>query len=247
VTALIIAVSSALFSIYIAFKPESPDPETLCTSVTPPHHYLVLVDRTDIWTPQRGLALKQELLRIKSNTKKGEKLSIYEFGGATDADVKQLFSLCNPGRAEDALFIYEGEVWAEKEYQKRFGQPLNVVISKFEKPKESAKTYLVQAISEVIASPDFGPDIAGRELLIFSDMRQNTVKEGFSFYRGENSIGMFKNFADKFLDGDELNEIQVRVFQIRTNVNSARSIPYVRNTWEKYFDSYQILYEWESI
>lgn len=236
----------ALVGIFVAFMPPKRDEQTLCTNEQIRKHVVILLDQTDLWTPQRGNRLKEEILKIRDGTRKDEKLSIYKFG-VEDGAPELVFSLCNPGKRDEVNFVYRGGYIADAEYRKRFGQPLSELVDQLKIPTEAPYTFLVQAIRVVTDATDFGPSVSERELLVFSDMRQNEPAPGFSFLHSSPSPASFTNYVKSVVPSQQLKGLKIRVYVIPHGRSNPALDSNVRAAWQSLFKALDIQFTWSSI
>jgi len=167
---------------------------------------------------------------------------------------KFLFSKCRPktgGKGIEEATIFENTKVLES-FSKRFFLESNDLRKKiFSATKESKYSYIYETIAYIFQNPksDFKSDHKKRDLIIVSDLMQNT--ERLSFYNACNASSdnalcpTFRNFMDNHSDEDYILStspkgkninLQIIYLNNRCETNKALDVS-LKTLWENYFQS----------
>src|SRR5689334_21478647 len=135
-TAAVIAGLLALSLAVWLFRPAQLDPETLCPTSRPiAGHTVVIVDRTDLWTPAMSGALVNIVENAQRTTQQYQKFSIV----ALDANqsTHPLFSACNPGAPNFLSDLYRGRRYTQRDFEQKFVAAADHVVEEVSQPAEA--------------------------------------------------------------------------------------------------------------
>lgn len=166
------------------------DQETLCPVEGPHTVTVVLVDRTDPYTPVQQTAIQNALELIRTSVPKHGSLELYAVG-PTDQGVLELFArICNPGRGDEINPLIGNPRRVEQRWREGFTGPLDALFARLLQPGEAATSPILESIQSVaLTSLAQAPD-GPKRLVLISDMLQHT--EDVSHYRGELDFAAFK-------------------------------------------------------
>lgn len=207
-------------------------------------HTIVLIDKTDPFTENQQEILKNLLAQFKQNLDLlgvREKLSVYVLTGDRPAKPRPAFEGCRPASSGDVNELIANRDFAEEEFDKKFGEPLNALLSTLLKGEREDHTYLLEMLRELSLVEEFQRDYPRRRLIIFSDMLH--FSSDFSMYKGRNATLSYeqeskqkpKYFGDlvrpRFDSG-----VTVALYILRRETQN-RAPPWdtVREFWYNYF------------
>jgi len=119
-----------------------------------------------------------------------ERLTVLLLDPATPYEPKRIFSMCAPKHPKNERFIDGNHRLAQKRWDAAFGKPLDLAIDRLRRVPPSPRSPIVEALKGVTWMEDFGPDVAQRRLVTFSDLLQNS--EGLSHYRGRPDYALWR-------------------------------------------------------
>lgn len=154
------------------------DPHSLCRMNGRLGHTLVLVDKTDPWSPVQAERLKRLVKRQAEALPVDHMLSIYVFQDGFEPNFPPLLALCNPGRT-----VSEWIGNPRREYRRwmeQFSRPLDRALALLALPGQGQSSPIVEAVGDVLARPETAPEAGGLRLVLVSDMLQNA--SGVSLY-----------------------------------------------------------------
>jgi hypothetical protein len=149
------------------------DAQSLCLKTGAIGHTLVLVDKTDPWSPVQAERLKKLVKRLSDELPAERLLSIYVFNDAFEPNFPPLLALCNPGRTVSELIgnpRRDYVRWVEK-----FGRPLDEALAVLAQPAKGNLSPIVEAIGDVLARRENRVAEGDRALVLVSDMLQNSA------------------------------------------------------------------------
>ncbi|MGH6950983.1 MAG: hypothetical protein ACREH4_08925, partial [Vitreimonas sp.] len=112
-TAAVIATLAVLTLTVWVFRPADLDAATLCPTTRPlAGHTVVIVDRTDRWTPAMNGALSELIETAQRDTRRYQKFSIVSLDA--DQSVHPLFSVSNPGEPSFWAALYRGHRYTHR-------------------------------------------------------------------------------------------------------------------------------------
>lgn len=176
---IVAGVLGAISYAALVLQPAEYDPDTLCLAGEKPAHTVVVIDKTDLYTPEQTVLIRERILQARDRLDIGERLSLYELdqrGELEDTD----FSLCNPGRGEQINPLYRNPTRVEARYQALFEDPLQDALADLVEPKNAPRSPILEALADLATEPDFDPATPGRDIVLVSDMLQNSAL--FSVY-----------------------------------------------------------------
>ncbi|MGD9966546.1 MAG: hypothetical protein AB7T59_08505 [Hyphomonadaceae bacterium] len=155
-------------------RPAELDAATLCpVDRALEGHTVVIVDRTDRWTPAMGAALTQLVENAQRDTDRYEKFSIVSLDA--QQSVHPLFSVCNPGEPTFWSDLYRGRRYTTRDFEQRFVGAAERIVEEVREPSEAATSPIVEYVHRWLGSDDFNTSVRNRRLILVSDMRQNSA------------------------------------------------------------------------
>lgn len=194
------------------------DAETLCPKTGPVGHTLVLVDKTDPWSPVQSDRLKRLVKQVGETLPADRLLSIYVFNDVFEPNFPPLIALCNPGRTVSELIgnpRRDYVRWVEK-----FGRPLDDALAVLAQPAKGNQSPIVEAIGDVLARRENRVATGNRTLMLVSDMLQNS-----------NQFTVFGNVAGA-RDPERLRRLLGKVWQDVDGASWALRVHQVQGAYE---------------
>lgn len=222
---IIAAVLGAISYAAFVLKPAEYDSQTLCLVGTVPPHRVVVIDKTDLYSPVQAEAIGHVILGERDALAVGERLSLYELNESGQLRNTNRFSLCNPGAGEQVNPLYRNPERVQARYNALFAEPLERALADLVTPKDAPSSPIIEALARLGQDPAFDRTVPARRIVLVSDMLQNS--DVFSVYgrrRGafSNRVPPAEAVAAAIRDtyGDSLRGVELEI----------RLIP--RETWE---------------
>ncbi|WP_270374784.1 MULTISPECIES: hypothetical protein [Marinicauda] len=176
---VVVSVLGAISYAALVLQPAEYDPETLCLAGEQPAHTVVVIDKTDLYSPRQAELILARILEARDRLAIGERLSLFELDERGELEDSN-FSLCNPGRGAQINPLYRNPTRVEARYQALFERPLQSVLTDLVEPKNAPRSPIIEALARLAQNPDFDRTTPGRDIVLVSDMLQNS--ELFSVY-----------------------------------------------------------------
>ena len=225
-----------------AFRPAELDPATLCpTSRALAGHTVVIVDRTDRWTPSMSTALSQLVENAQRETQQYQKFSIVSLDA--EQSVHPVFSVCNPGEPTFWSDLYRGRRYTVRDFEQRFVGAADEVAQAVSAPSEASTSPIVEYVHRWLGSDDFAANIPERRLVLVSDMRQNSPL--YSIYSGQGADGLERVVQAQF--GPAAQGVAFDVYFVAHGRDHNVSEDEVRAAWDEAFRSVDAAYTWRQI
>jgi hypothetical protein len=240
-TATVIGGLLALTLTVWAFRPANLDPATLCPTSRPlAGHTVVIVDRTDRWTPAMNGALTELIEDAQHETRRYQKFSIVSLDA--DQSVHPVFSVCNPGEPSFWSDLYRGHRYTQRDYQERFVGAAEQVMEDVSRPSQAGSSPIVEYVHRWLGSDDFNASIRHRRMVLVSDMRQNSPL--YSMYRARGD-GLAPVVQRQF--GASAQGVTFDVYFVAHGRDHNVSEEDVRSAWDQAFQAIEARYTWRQI
>jgi hypothetical protein len=222
-------------------RPAELDAATLCPTNRPLQgHTVVIVDRTDRWTPAMGAALTQIVENAQRDTDRYEKFSIVSLDA--QQSVHPLFSVCNPGEPTFWSDLYRGRRYTTRDFEQRFVGAADSVVAQVREPSEARTSPIVEYVHRWLGSDDFNVGVPQRRLILVSDMRQNSAL--YSIYAGaEDELG---NVVERQF-GPAAQDVAFDVYFVAHGRDHNVTEDEVRTAWDHAFGRIGAEYSWRQI
>jgi hypothetical protein len=239
---------------YAAFMltPDEYDSETLCLVGATPPHRVVVIDKTDLYSPQQAGSIEGVILRERNGLEVGERLSLYELNESGQLRNTNRFSLCNPGAGEQVNPLYRNPDRVQARYEALFADPLERALADLILPKNAPNSPIIEALARLAQEPVFDETVPGRRIVLVSDMLQNS--EIFSVYgrsRGnlEQRLPSAATVANAVRDtyGDNLRGVEIEIRLIPRDRWEADQRGPLRAYWDEVFDRLGMRARWTGI
>lgn len=240
-TASVLIGLLALSVIVWWFRPADLDAATLCPTSRPiAGHTVVIVDRTDRWSPGMSAALRELIEAAQRDTRQYQKFSIVSLDA--EQSTHPLFSVCNPGAPTFWTDLYHGRRYTQRDFEQKFVGAADQVVEEISQPSEAPASPIVEYVHRWLGSDDFNASTAQRRLVLMSDMRQNSPL--YSIYRSP-PAELAPVAAEQF--GQSARGVAFDVYFIAhgrdRNVDEAE----VRGAWDLAFRQAGANYTWRQI
>jgi hypothetical protein len=224
------------------FRPATLDAATLCPTSRPlAGHTVVIIDRTDRWTPAMAGALTELVETAQRNTQRYQKFSIVSLDA--DQSVHPVFSVCNPGQPSFWSDLYRGHRYTMRDFDQRFVGAADRVVEEVSAPSEAATSPIVEYVHRWLGSDDFSAGIENRRLILVSDMRQNSPL--YSIYSGRSPDGLTPVVQSQF--GSAARGVAFDVYFVAHGRDHNVSEDDVRLAWDDAFRAIDATYTWRQI
>jgi hypothetical protein len=249
---LSVALATVVFILVLSFfvRDDSKyDAHTLCPTERAFGRTVVVVDKTDPFSPTQSAFLRLEVKRLRGEMEQSEKLTIYVLDKDSFAAPSPVFELCNPGSGAQANALYQNPEKIRLRFEERFGKPLDSILENLVKGDVAKFSPIMEMIRNVSFRDDFDVQGEKRQLVLISDMLQHTTG-GYSHYppRGKNSASEQSGASSSRLSFSEfktkdeyrrvkasLSGVNVRIIYFRNRNRSDLQTPRHVLFWEDFF------------
>ncbi|MHA6288195.1 hypothetical protein [Maricaulis sp. CAU 1757] len=171
ITAVLGVISYAAF----VLKPAEYDAETLCLADTVPPHRVVVIDKTDLYSPLQAETIANLVRAERDRLAVGERFSLYELSESGELRNTHRFSLCNPGAGEQVNPLYRNPDRVQARYNALFDIPLQTALADLVAPKNAPSSPIIEALARLSQDRTFDPSAPHRQAVLVSDMLQNSA------------------------------------------------------------------------
>jgi hypothetical protein len=241
-TAGVLFAVMALTATVWLLRPATLDAATLCPTDRPLQgHTVVIVDRTDRWSPAMGAALTQLIENAQRDTDRYEKFSIVSLDA--EQSVHPLFSVCNPGEPTFWSDLYRGRRYTMRDFEQRFVGAAERIVADVREPSEARISPIVEYVRRWLGSDDFNAEVRNRRLILVSDMRQNSAL--YSVYTAADNDGLSEVVQRQF--GPFAEGVTFDVYFVAHGRDYNVSEDEVRTAWDHAFSRIGAIYSWRQI
>jgi hypothetical protein len=241
-TGAVIAGLLALTLTVFLLRPASLDPTTLCPTNRPiAGHTVVIVDRTDAWSPSIGATLTDIVENAQRETDVYQKFSIVSLDA--ENSVRPLFSVCNPGAPSFWSDLYRGRRYTQRDFEDRFVGAADRVVEQVREPSQAATSPIVEYVHRWLGGDDFNASVKNRRLILVSDMRQNSPL--YSIYTAQGGEDLAEVVQHQF--GPAAEGVRFDVYFIAHGQDHNVSEDAVRSAWDGAFQRINATYDWRQI
>ncbi len=177
---IVLAILAGISYAALVLRPAEFDPDTLCLAGETPPHIGLVIDKTDLYSPEQADAIEELVLETRDRLEIGERLTLFELDARGELVNTNGFSLCNPGRGDQINPLYRNPQRVETRYQALFEGPLQAALADLVEPKESPASPILESLARLAVTADFDIDTPRRQVVLVSDMLQNS--QLFSVY-----------------------------------------------------------------
>lgn len=210
----------------------------------------VLIDLTDPISPIQSAALRNALLKIKSEIPKFGRLEIYPLKSITRSALEPIFTGCNPGRGVDVdSSIYGNPELADRRWRKQFADKVDSVVAEVQDIQPQDNSAVLEGIQSVGVTAFGSPSAnlaSDKRLVIISDMIHHTRE--LSMYQGAPAFLSFKETQYYLRIKQSLRGAKVDVFLIVRDTRRNVQQPPLYKFWvELIASSNGFLRNWEPL
>ena len=246
------AIAGGFFLMAI-LSPKPFDQDSLCEiSDELPAHTAVIIDKTDAYTEQQADLIAIAIRRAQGGLAIGERFTLFELDADGRFDPRGAFSLCNPGRGNQVNPLFRNPERIEARYTRMFETPFEAVLADLVVPKEAPSSPILEAIARLAQTEFFSPDAPDRELILVSDMLQNSAL--FSAYGGGGTAmpagtrpagDVAEDVAARFGDNLRGTRLVIRLIARDSHVDLQRGE--LRAYWDAIFRDLGIEADWRDL
>lgn len=172
---VVAGVLGAISYAALVLQPEEYDSETLCLVGITPAHSVLVIDKTDLYTPAQASRIEALVLQTRDRLEIGERFSLFELDERGELTHTNRFSLCNPGRGEQINPLYRNPNRVEARYQALFERPLQRALADLVRPKDAPRSPIIESLARLTQEAEFDRSVQGRRIILVSDMLQNSA------------------------------------------------------------------------
>lgn len=214
-------------------RPKGLNPETLCPSVGPRGHYILLIDKTDPlnFTQKQAFSVILKEL-IEKKVPEGFLLSVFSLGEDFKENAAPLVELCNPGDGSSKSEFDANPQKLRAQYQSKFSEPMLTLSESLVATQPGKWSPIFEMLQLVGINGYRKHDVKGeRRLIIMSDMLQNTPQ--FSMYKGPVDYATFAASDYGKKAQPELSDVTVELHYLMNSpqLQTKRNLKF----WEDYF------------
>lgn len=204
---------------------------------------IILVDRTDPWTPGTASLIVASVKRIAEEAATEERLKLLTFDGSAAALPKPLFDRCRPPTTGN--IVIETPQRLAKIHAEQFAAPLLAAIHHLSQPSSAERTELVQFLAVLAAHARLDTPAEVTTLHVFSDMDENSA--AFSFAkRPAQSLDLFAaHFAASI--GERLKHVSLHVHVLPPPSGTTRADSRIERAWRAAFTRHAVQLTWGSL
>ena len=249
---IIIGILGTISYAALVLQPEEYDPQTLCLAETTPPHVGIVIDKTDLYSPEQAARIEALVLENRERLEISERLTLFELDARGELINTNELSLCNPGRGDQINPLYRNPQRVEVRYQALFEGPLQAALADLVEPKESPASPIVESLARLSVSENFDPETPSRRIVLVSDMLQNSRL--FSVYAGNRAT-----LAERLPDpsqvaraveaefGDSLAGVTIEVYMIPRRGWEREQETVIYAYWREVFRQLGMRDRWEAL
>jgi len=152
---------------------------------------MVMVDATDAFTEDQRRRLKSTVEVERERLPEGGRLIIVSLNPDAAWEPTELVSVCNPGKGETANPLLVTRSKVEKRWQSVYGDPIDKAVQQSVDRGASERSPIIITLAALLARADFDTRVAGRRLVIISDLLEHE-KGIYSQLRGGDFWGAYQ-------------------------------------------------------
>lgn len=179
-SALALVCSTAVATVVMNRDPEVDD-KGCVVGQPPPRTIALVLDGTTALTPSQAAQAKAVIRQARDRLPRFGRIILLRLDPAHPYEPEEKLSVCNPGAPGQLSFMFHTPSKVQARWRESLETPLDRAVSEITRPREEDWSPVLETITGTTWRPDFGPSIPNRELVLVSDLRQNT--KDLSFYR----------------------------------------------------------------
>lgn len=249
---IVLGILGGISYLALVLQPEEFDPETLCLAGETPPHVGVVIDKTDLYSPQQAERIEALVLANRDRLAISERLTLFELDTRGELVNTNDFSLCNPGRGDQINPLYRNPQRVEARYQSLFEDPLQNALADLVEPKESPTSPIIESLARLAVSDGFDRDTPARRIVLVSDMLQNS--QLFTVY-GRNRADLERRLpnprtvagAIEAEYGDALAGVTIEVYLIPRDGWTRQQETVIQAYWAEIFRQLGVRDRWSAL
>jgi len=249
---IVLGILGGISYLALVLQPEEYDPDTLCLAGDTPPHVGIVIDKTDLYSPEQAARIEALVLENRDRLQISERMTLFELDARGELVNTDEFSLCNPGRGDQINPLYRNPQRVEARYQALFEGPLQAALSDLVEPKESPSSPIIESLARLAVTENFDPETPGRRIVLVSDMLQNS--QLFTVYgrnRGalESRLPDPRDVAAAIEDevGDALAGVTIEVYLIPRRNWEREQETVIRAYWSEVFRQLGVRDRWSAL
>ncbi len=249
---IVLGILGGISYLALVLQPEEYDPDTLCLAGDVPPHVGVVIDKTDLYSPEQAARIEALVLENRDRLQISERMTLFELDARGELVNTNDFSLCNPGRGDQINPLYRNPQRVEARYQALFEGPLQAALSDLVEPKESPSSPIIESLARLAVTENFDPETPGRRIVLVSDMLQNS--QLFTVYgrnRGalESRLPDPRDVAAAIEDevGEALAGVTIEVYLIPRRTWERDQETVIRAYWSEVFRQLGVRDGWSAL
>ncbi|WP_019961931.1 hypothetical protein [Woodsholea maritima] len=249
---IVAGILGAISYAALVLQPPEYDSQTLCLSGDQPPHYAIVIDKTDLYSPQQARAIRDLVLDSRTRLDMSERMSLFELDARGELIHTHNFSLCNPGRGEQINPLYRNPQRVQARYEALFEAPLQNALADLVEPKDSPQSPIIEALADLALEPDFDRTTPRRTIILVSDMLQNS--QLFSVYgraRGPLTDRLpHPDLVVRELEntyGDVLNGVRIEIHLIPREGWESEQETVLQSYWSSIFSRLGMQAQWREL
>lgn len=204
---------------------------------------MILVDRTDPWTPGTASLLAANLKRIADDTATEERLQLLTFHGSAAALPNPLFDRCRPPTTGN--IVMETPQRLAKLHAEQFAAPLLTAVQQLSAPSSAQRTELVQALAVLAGHARLDTPAEVTTLHVFSDMDENSAAFSFAKRPAQSLDHFAAHFAGSI--GERLKPLSLHVHVLPSPAGTTRADPRIERAWRTAFTRHAVQFTWGAL
>lgn len=249
---IVLGILGGISYLALVLQPEEYDPDTLCLAGDVPPHVAVVIDKTDLYSPEQAARIEGLVLENRDRLQISERMTLFELDARGELVNTNDFSLCNPGRGDQINPLYRNPQRVEARYQALFEGPLQAALSDLVEPKESPSSPIIESLARLAVTENFDPETPGRRIALVSDMLQNS--QLFTVY-GRNRGALESRLPDPRAVasaienevGDALAGVTIEVYLIPRRGWERDQQTVIRAYWSEVFRQLGVRDRWSAL
>jgi hypothetical protein len=249
---IVLGILGGISYLALVLQPEEYDPDTLCLAGDVPPHVGVVIDKTDLYSPEQAARIEALVLENRDRLQISERMTLFELDARGELVNTNDFSLCNPGRGDQINPLYRNPQRVEARYQALFEGPLQAALADLVEPKESPSSPIIESLARLAVTENFDSETPGRRIVLVSDMLQNS--QLFTVYgrnRGalESRLPDPRDVAAAIEDevGDSLAGVTIEVYLIPRRSWERDQETVIRAYWSEVFRQLGVRDRWSAL
>jgi len=228
---LIVLVGGVFICVYVLYSQKLDlHQKTNCPIEKLAHHTILLIDKTDVLQRDQINLIRKKLLDISRDLFPGERLSIYTIDDVDFYGKHPIFSKCSPGSGKHFSELTSNPKIGEIKFVVKFARPVEQLIGHLTRQESHEQSPILEDIAELPYKAHFGKEVKSRNIIIISDMMQNTTGINIYHHTIEQLMISTENFTL-----EHMKNINISAFVIPRPKHKNRQREILENYWPRVF------------